>query len=51
MKKEDQIEISEIYRIDPQTLSVYLQRYVDITPQEYVKRHPGGALGQLRKGE
>ena len=34
-----------------QTLSVYLQRYVDITPQEYVKRHPGGALGQLRKGE
>ena len=34
-----------------QTLSVYLQRYVDITPQEYVKRHPGGALGQLRDNE
>ena len=34
-----------------QVLSVYLQSYVDITPQEYVKRHPGGALGQLREGE
>ena len=34
-----------------QVLSVYLQRHVDISPQEYVKRHPGGALGQLRKGE
>lgn len=34
-----------------QTLSVYLQRYVNITPQEYVKRHPGGALGQLRANE
>ena len=34
-----------------QTLSVYLQSYVDISPQDYVKRHPGGALGQLRKGE
>ena len=34
-----------------QTLSVYLQRHVNITPQEYVKRHPGGALGQLREGE
>ena len=34
-----------------QTLSVYLQSYVDISPQEYVKRHPGGALGQLREGE
>lgn len=34
-----------------QTLSVYLQRYVDISPQEYVKRHPGGALGHLREGE
>ena len=34
-----------------QTLSVYLQSYVDISPQDYVKRHPGGALGQLREGE
>jgi len=34
-----------------QVLSVYLQSYVDISPQEYVKRHPGGALGQLRDGE
>lgn len=34
-----------------QTLSVYLQRYVNITPQGYVKRHPGGALGQLREHE
>ena len=34
-----------------QTLSVYLQSYVDISPQDYVKRHPGGALGQLRAGE
>lgn len=34
-----------------QTLSVYLQRYVNMTPQDYVKRHPGGALGQLREHE
>lgn len=34
-----------------QTLSVYLQRYVNMTPQDYVKRHPGGALGQLRENE
>lgn len=34
-----------------QTLSVYLQSHIDISPQEYVKRHPGGALGQLREGE
>lgn len=34
-----------------QVLSVYLQSYVNISPQEYVKRHPGGALGQLREGE
>lgn len=34
-----------------QTLSVYLQKYKDISPQEYVKRHPGGALGQLRANE
>lgn len=34
-----------------QTLSVYLQRYKDITPQDYVRCHPGGALGQLRAHE
>ncbi|MBQ8803232.1 MAG: SIS domain-containing protein [Tyzzerella sp.] len=34
-----------------QTLSVYLQRYVNISPQGYVRRHPGGSLGQLREGE
>ena len=34
-----------------QTLSVYLQRYVNITPQGYIRRHPGGALGQLRENE
>jgi len=34
-----------------QVLSVYLQKNAEITPQDYVKRHPGGALGQLREGE
>ena len=34
-----------------QTLSVYLQKYGDLSPQEYVKRHPGGSLGQLRAHE
>ena len=34
-----------------QTLSVYLQRYVDMSPQEYVRRHPAGALGKLRDNE
>lgn len=34
-----------------QCLSVLLQDSVNITPQEYVKRHPGGALGQLRENE
>lgn len=34
-----------------QCLSVLLQAQVGITPQEYVKRHPGGALGQLRENE
>lgn len=34
-----------------QTLSVYLQRNADITPRDYVRCHPGGALGQLREGE
>ena len=34
-----------------QILSVILQAKRKITPQEYVQRHPGGALGQLRAGE
>lgn len=34
-----------------QALSVVLQADVDLSPDEYVKRHPGGALGQLREDE
>ena len=34
-----------------QTLSVYLHAYRQITPQQYVRWHPGGKLGQLRKDE
>lgn len=34
-----------------QALSVILQEKRAMTPQEYVLRHPGGALGQLREGE
>ena len=34
-----------------QALSVVLQEKRAITPAEYVKRHPGGALGQLRDNE
>ncbi|MBQ8550693.1 MAG: SIS domain-containing protein [Clostridia bacterium] len=34
-----------------QCLSVLLQEQSDLTPQEYVKRHPGGALGALRENE
>ncbi len=34
-----------------QGLSVVLQERTGITPQEYVKRHPGGALGHLRDNE
>ncbi len=34
-----------------QALSVVLQAKRNITPQEYVRRHPGGALGHLRNGE
>ena len=34
-----------------QALSVVLQAKRNITPQEYVLRHPGGSLGQLREGE
>lgn len=34
-----------------QALSVILQEQRAMTPQEYVLRHPGGALGQLRENE
>jgi arabinose-5-phosphate isomerase len=34
-----------------QCLSVLLQEASDITPESYVRRHPGGALGQLRDNE
>ena len=34
-----------------QCLSVLLQETVDMTPAEYVKRHPGGSLGKLRDDE
>lgn len=34
-----------------QELSVVLQADRAITPQEYVRRHPGGSLGKLREGE
>jgi len=34
-----------------QILSVILQEKRDITPAEYVLRHPGGSLGQLRENE
>lgn len=34
-----------------QGLSVSLELYYGLTPQEYVKRHPGGKLGQLRENE
>ena len=34
-----------------QMLSAILQAEKNLTPQEYVLRHPGGSLGQLREGE
>ena len=34
-----------------QALSVVLQVQADVTPQQYVKWHPGGKLGQLRADE
>lgn len=37
--------LAEIYIL--QCLSVVLQDDVGITPEQYVKRHPGGALGKL----
>jgi len=34
-----------------QALSTILQGKKELTPQQYVLRHPGGALGQLRENE
>lgn len=34
-----------------QALSVILQAHHAITPQQYVRWHPGGSLGKLREGE
>lgn len=34
-----------------QCLSVVLQEKVNITPEQYIRRHPGGTLGQLREDE
>ncbi len=34
-----------------QCLSVILQENADLTPAEYIKRHPGGTLGHLRDNE
>lgn len=34
-----------------QALSVALQVHKDVSPQQYVKWHPGGALGKLREDE
>ncbi len=34
-----------------QALSVMLQSDAGVTPQQYVRWHPGGTLGQLRAGE
>lgn len=34
-----------------QGLGVMLQDHKQLTPQEYVMRHPGGSLGQLRENE
>ena len=41
--------LAEIFIL--QCLSVLLQEDVGLTPAEYVKRHPGGALGHLRDSE
>ncbi len=41
--------LAEIYVL--QALSVMLQADRAMTPEQYVRRHPGGALGQLRHNE
>ncbi len=34
-----------------QSLSVLLQEAKDLSPEDYVRRHPGGTLGKLREDE
>lgn len=34
-----------------QGLGVALQERIDFSPEDYVRRHPGGSLGRLRDGE
>ena len=34
-----------------QALSILLQSEAAVSPQQYVKWHPGGSLGKLREGE
>ena len=41
--------IAELFAL--QALSILLQSELDITPQQYVKWHPGGTLGKLRREE
>ena len=41
--------LTELFTL--QCLSILLQDEVKITPQEYVRRHPGGALGKIRDNE
>ena len=41
--------LAEIYVL--QALSVFLQSVRGLTPQEYIRWHPGGALGHLRRNE
>ena len=41
--------IAEIFVL--QCLSVVLQESADLTPESYIRRHPGGKLGELRENE
>ena len=41
--------ISEVIVL--QGLSIVLQSYKNLTPQQYIKWHPGGSLGHLREDE
>ena len=41
--------IAEVFVL--QCLSVVLQESADLTPESYIRRHPGGKLGELRENE
>ena len=41
--------LAEIFVL--QCLSVALQEHADLTPESYIRRHPGGKLGELRENE